>query len=288
MSYIPKCSDITIEPINDIQMPKLKFREVYYADVMESDFSARQKLNGNASIIQNGKLAREKHRGWGTWCHTFYVFVPPERYFKEHPEYFSLINGERDPNSQLCLTNPDVLKITIDELRKRIYENPEERYWDISQNDRISNCECPNCNVEYLMNDFLNGYYGGAGELISKYIGLMHNELEKSGKVLQIFDGPGDHKDGYLSDKMIAEYDKIFDEVEQIIRIDDDLLLRVQETRMPLMYAKLKLGIGDVESRKKIARMLFKIADAVGLLSFNEWNLPTSKYRDQVRQRLKE
>jgi hypothetical protein len=116
----------------------------------------------------------------------------------------------------------------------------------------------------------------------------MHNELEKSGKVLQIFDGPGDHKDGYLSDKMIAEYDKIFDEVEQIIRIDDDLLLRVQETRMPLMYAKLKLGIGDVESRKKIARMLFKIADAVGLLSFNECNLPTSKYRDQVRQRLKE
>jgi hypothetical protein len=447
VSYTPKCDyitdDITIEPINDIQMPKLKFREVYYADAMESDFSARQKLNGNASIIQNGKLAREKHRGWGTWCHTFYVFVPSEKYFKEHPEYFSLINGKREPNSQLCLTNPDVLKITIDKLRKRIYENPEERYWDVSQNDRISNCECPNCkaideregtpmgsvlefvnkiadefpdktistlsyqytrkppknikpannvsimlcsiecnrskpistdplnasfradienwakicdnlfiwdyvvqfsnlvspfpnlrvlqpniqffadnnvqgifaqgnreargefahlrayllakllwepniNIDYLMNDFLNGYYGAAGELVSKYIGLIHDELEKSGKALQIFGGPSAHKDDYLSDRMIIEYDRIFDEAEQSVGSDVDVLLRVQEARMPLMYAKLELGIGDVESREKIAETLFTVAGAVGLLSFNEWNLPISKYRDQVNQRLKE
>lgn len=57
---------------------------------------------------------------------------------------------------------------------------------------------------------------------------------------------------------------------------------------MPLMYAKLELGIGDVESRKKIAENLFKIAEAVGLISFNEWNLPIDKYRDQVNQKLKE
>jgi hypothetical protein len=139
-----------------------------------------------------------------------------------------------------------------------------------------------------FLNDFLNGYYGVAGELIGEYINLMHNELEKSCKALQVFGGPLEHKDGYLSDKMIAEYDRIFDEAEKIASSDTELLLRVQEARIPLMYAKLELGIGDVESRKKIAENLFKIAEAIGLISFNDWNLPIDKYRDQVSQKLKE
>ncbi|MDQ1328540.1 MAG: hypothetical protein QG641_1825 [Candidatus Poribacteria bacterium] len=54
------------------------------------------------------------------------------------------------------------------------------------------------------------------------------------------------------------------------------------------MYAKLELGIGYVESRKKIAENLFKIAEVVGLHDFNEWNLPIDKYRDQISQKLKE
>jgi len=62
-------------------------------------------------------------------------------------------------------------------------------------------------------------------------------------------------------------------------------LLRVQEARMPLMYAKLELGIGDMAARKKVAKRLFSIADSVGLLAFNEWNLPIDKYRADVMSR---
>ena len=145
VSHIPRQNEIIIGQINETQIPSLKFREVYYADAMDPAFAARQKLNGNASVIQNGKQVREKHRGWGTWCHTFYTFVPPDKYFAVHPEYFSLINGKREPVSQLCVTNPDVFRITLAELKKRIQENPEDHYWDVSQNDRHSNCTCPNC-----------------------------------------------------------------------------------------------------------------------------------------------
>jgi hypothetical protein len=440
VSHIPRKSEITIDQINDTQIPSLKFREVYYADAMDPAFAARQKLNGNASIIQNGKLAREKHRGWGTWCHTFYTFVPPDKYFAEHPEYFSLINGKREPVSQLCVTNPDVFKITLAELKKRIQENPEDHYWDVSQNDRHSNCTCPKCqavderevtpmgsvlefvnkiasefpdktistlsyqytrrppakirpaenvsimlcsiecnrseailtdplsasfrsdvqdwseicdkvfiwdyvvqfsnlvspfpnlrvlqpNVQFfvannaqgmfaqgnrevhgefahlrayllakllwdpdcdvnkIMDDFLSGYYGAAGRLIREYIDLMHDELEKSGKPLNIFGGPKDHVDGYLSEELIARYDEIFDDAEQCVASDPEVLLRVQEARMPLMYAKLELGIGDLAERKEVAERLFSIADSVGLLAFNEWNLPIEKYRADVMSR---
>ena len=38
--------------------------------------------------------------------------MPPSEFYKKHPEYYSLINNKRiHEHAQLCLTNPDVLKI---------------------------------------------------------------------------------------------------------------------------------------------------------------------------------
>lgn len=48
--------------------------------------------------------------------HTLGHFIPTDKYFKDHPEYFSLRSGERMPYSQLCLTNPNVLRICIKKL----------------------------------------------------------------------------------------------------------------------------------------------------------------------------
>ena len=45
----------------------------------------------------------------------FNELVPPDVYFDTRPEYFSLIDGKRRKGYyQLCLTNPDVLRITIE------------------------------------------------------------------------------------------------------------------------------------------------------------------------------
>ena len=41
----------------------------------------------------------------------------PIKYFDTHPEYFSEIGGERVKDSQLCLTNPEVLQIAIENTR---------------------------------------------------------------------------------------------------------------------------------------------------------------------------
>ena len=84
--------------------------------------------------IKNNAFAvkiRKNHAGWsdipehmGGECrtgskrlrgHTFEKLVPPERYFKDHPEYFSEIKGRRlGFHSQLCLTNPDVKRIAAE------------------------------------------------------------------------------------------------------------------------------------------------------------------------------
>jgi len=46
--------------------------------------------------------------------------------FKEHPEYFALIDGERSPR-QHCLSNPHVLKIVVGEVKERAVKNADLR-----------------------------------------------------------------------------------------------------------------------------------------------------------------
>jgi hypothetical protein len=81
----------------------------------------------------------------GYYVHTFNRLVPPSRYFETHPEYFGLINGERKPYAQLCLTNPDVLERVIDTLRAEMAAHPGIHYWSVSQNDDFEYCRCANC-----------------------------------------------------------------------------------------------------------------------------------------------
>ena len=72
--------------------------------------------------------------------------MPVEEYFDSHPEYFSETNGKRiSKRTQLCLTNPDVLKIAINRVREWIEEEPDVKIISISQNDWYNPCECKNC-----------------------------------------------------------------------------------------------------------------------------------------------
>jgi len=73
------------------------------------------------------------------------MLVPRELY-QEHPEYFPLISGQRKNGYvQRCLSNPDVLRIAIDQVRRWIRDHPEANLISVSQNDTINNCQCEPC-----------------------------------------------------------------------------------------------------------------------------------------------
>ena len=87
-------------------------------------------------------------------CHTFGRLVPAYRYYKTHPEYFSLVKGKRlDTRPQLCLTNPDVFEIALSNVLARIEANKADRqphrravrFYGVSQDDWNNYCECENC-----------------------------------------------------------------------------------------------------------------------------------------------
>ena len=51
----------------------------------------------------------------------------------------------RAADGQLCLSNPDVLQIVIEDLRRRMEDNPDANYWSVSQNDTYLPCDCAQC-----------------------------------------------------------------------------------------------------------------------------------------------
>jgi hypothetical protein len=70
----------------------------------------------------------------------------PQELYKEHPEYFPLIDGQRKGGYvQRCLSHPDVLRISIERVRQWIKEHPNANIISVSQNDTFNNCQCDQC-----------------------------------------------------------------------------------------------------------------------------------------------
>jgi hypothetical protein len=64
--------------------------------------------------------------------------------FAQHPEYFALVNGKRTPR-QLCVSNPDVLRLVTDHVRSYFRQHPDEPWIGMGPNDGGGFCECDNC-----------------------------------------------------------------------------------------------------------------------------------------------
>jgi hypothetical protein len=135
VKVIPQQKKITLGEIDDREIPVIEFRDTHY------------RVTWDAEYLDWHKLSHDEQGGrpdWGMWVHTFNTLVPPETYFADHPEYYALVNGKRIP-TQLCLTNEEVVEVTIQNLRKKIAENPTATYWSVSQNDNRNYCTCDHC-----------------------------------------------------------------------------------------------------------------------------------------------
>jgi len=135
----------------DEQRPAFLMREPFWYDVNKHrDFAARIRVNGYNHTPNDvaAKFGGDDYRFGGGLqsCHTFNTLCDPEVYFDAHPEYFSFFNGKRQKEyTQLCLTNPDVLKIVTSNVLVRIRRDPGAKFYGVSQNDWYNYCECPAC-----------------------------------------------------------------------------------------------------------------------------------------------
>ena len=152
-TYVPLCPTVKLALEEKTVNPTITWRKVYQYESVQNGWYERLKMNG--TIVKEGENSIELYNEWGTWCHSSFEFVPPEKYFDEHPEYYAKFLGKRRYQfkvlgrvfpTHLCYTNEEVYQIAEAALKKQIAENPEVKYWDFSIMDTyFATCQCKAC-----------------------------------------------------------------------------------------------------------------------------------------------
>ncbi|MBR4611769.1 MAG: DUF4838 domain-containing protein, partial [Kiritimatiellae bacterium] len=152
---VPKAASFSVPcGLRDRQIPDFVQRDTCATDVMyHPEFAARLRYNGNlscrAATPELGGPSDFRYCAELPNCHTFRILLPPETYFKDHPEYFAEVDGIRREfvarESQPCLSNPDAVKIMTDKVLEIVNRHPECKYYGVSQNDNGNYCRCEKC-----------------------------------------------------------------------------------------------------------------------------------------------
>lgn len=144
-TVVPRRSTVRLPALDHRHAPPFMYRETLYFDSFPKEIAARQRLNGpwcQADASTGGKIV------FYPFVHSFSQLIPPAEFYDTHPEYFSLVGGRRTKETihgQLCLTNPDVLRLATERVLQWAEEHPEATILDVSQNDGNGACECDTC-----------------------------------------------------------------------------------------------------------------------------------------------
>ncbi|MBL8218275.1 MAG: DUF4838 domain-containing protein, partial [Bryobacterales bacterium] len=143
VSRIPKRRTIETGNLKETHRPAFENREPFFTEAWDKDWAARNRTNGDHTQLDQSTGGKLKYY---PFVHSFYELLPPEKYFAQHPEYYSLIDGKRrHERGQLCLTNPDVLRIATAQVEQWIKDKPDTTIFSVSQNDWEGWCECDQC-----------------------------------------------------------------------------------------------------------------------------------------------
>ena len=162
--YVPSHRELPL-PKGDLRgKPAMPYRDIYSVPGADGQrFLARNRMNVSSAEYGGGKVF-----GGAGASHTLYTNMggPDEirRLFKEHPDWFPLIDGKRtchlerangQAQSQLCLTNPELRRYWAEKLRERIRADRAScrktgqdfpLYYAIDQNDSYDGfCRCAAC-----------------------------------------------------------------------------------------------------------------------------------------------
>ena len=143
--FIPQKQQFSFKNSLKVYNPAFDFRRILFPGQKDKAYREWYKL--------------EELNEWGMFVHTFQHLIPPEKYYNNHPEYFSLVNGRRLQDAQLCLSNPEVIELLIANLGEEMKKQPDKIFWSVSQNDTYNYCECNNCEKLYKKYNSYSGAY---------------------------------------------------------------------------------------------------------------------------------
>lgn len=84
--------------------------------------------------------------------HGYERFLPRDRYFREHPDWYAQVNGRRSDRyfDQICTSNPAALAEFRKNLADFVRRYPKIHYLSAMANDSPRWCECDRCKAQKL------------------------------------------------------------------------------------------------------------------------------------------
>jgi hypothetical protein len=197
-TYVPKKEDVSIGEISDIEAPGIAVRGNYGFRPNDKEnnppgeaaledgvpswelYELRMRINRNRSFD-------EKDRYVFLGCGGYYTIITPQKYFKDHPDWFSMKNGKRQgdgsrPNGagwQLCFTSHGAAEQFAENQISRMQTYlkqgiPLERILVlVTPNDGIAMCDCPDS--KKLINKD-----GSASSLVVNFANMVASDIQKT------------------------------------------------------------------------------------------------------------
>ena len=155
VTRIPAVTDLKLPLLDRLVRPAFLWRHTSWNwPGKDAAFMAHQGGNSGSGGADHIYGIQHAHNGR---AHSYFWYVSPDEFFATHPEYFSEIGGVRvKRETQLCLTNPEVLEIVTERMLKRMADYPQYRQYNFSQKDYYNYCTCDKCSA-------MNALYGTAG-----------------------------------------------------------------------------------------------------------------------------
>jgi len=138
---VPKVRDLVIPNCELKAKPFYEFRNV--TGELKLGHTPRDDMGNPREIGEPGSLV-----------HSAAYLLPFDKYSPEHPEYFALQKDgkrlHRDPKKRrfdvhLCLSNPDVCRISAQRQLDLIEKQKDRMFFGVSQGDGFAWCQCEKC-----------------------------------------------------------------------------------------------------------------------------------------------
>jgi hypothetical protein len=142
---LPKRPTLRVAPVPRQYAPPLALRDPFYWCAHDAAWSLHNRTNAPSAVVPEEAGGHVDYGG--LFVHTAANLLPPDKYFKDHPEYFAMnAAGQRYP-AQLCSTDPDVAKIVTENVLAVLDKNPHTEIVSVSKNDNAGDqiCHCPVC-----------------------------------------------------------------------------------------------------------------------------------------------
>ncbi|MCX7597738.1 MAG: DUF4838 domain-containing protein [Armatimonadetes bacterium] len=155
---IPRRDTLAVEGIDRRDKPAMAVRDIACHTNTTADKGLMQRflvrnrcqgpdLNFTGDLSAFGGTSHVYGFPPGGWLvHTLFHWIPPEKHFAEHPEWFSLVGGRRVATAQLCFSNRGLRQALTAAILKRIGEDNPAGTYSVSAMDWVGGfCECPDC-----------------------------------------------------------------------------------------------------------------------------------------------